>query len=477
MNVFGIDFGTTNSGAVKLSQNADPQHYGDQFGAPLPSIVAIDRATGEAVCGRQVWEGRERYIDSGQYHVIQSVKWKLGKEQVWVTEQRTWSPRDIASFILKQLSNRAAALGIDPITRAVVTIPVDFPAPARTELRLAAESAGINLTTFVTESTAAFMRYLPQLRHCRYVAVFDWGGGTLDISILEIRGGTIFELSTEGMEIAGDEIDLDLARAIHAHVMEQRHSFVPFESMPPADRDNLRTKCERAKCQLSSVNSTDVLLTTYGGAPLHFVADRTWFESLITPHVDLAIDTLTKAINNCRLSFDALDRLVIIGGSSQIRLLQTKLRSDPRFSAALYVSQDAEWDVAHGAAIVELSPGGYETAESIGIVLSDNSFYEIMGCGERMFGRPRELALSLVEDSRQANIVIEKRAQRDSTGSERILEFSVDTLGFDLEQLMLTYNISQDLILKLRAYSTAVGSGDGAGGEYGKLRFAYHTDD
>jgi len=476
MSFFGIDFGTTNSGAVKLAQHADPQHYGDEFGAPLPSIVAIDRATGEAACGRQVWEGRERYIDSGQYHVIQSVKWKLHKEQVWVTEQRTWSPRDVTSFIFKQLSNRAAALGIDPINSAAVTIPVDFPATARTELRLAVEDAGIHLSTFVTESTAAFMRCLPQLRHCRYVAVFDWGGGTLDISILEIRRGTIFELSTEGMEIAGDEIDLDLARAIHARVMEQRHSFIPFESMPPADRDNLRTKCERAKCQLSSVNTTDVLLTSYGGAPLHFVVDRAWFESLITPHVDLAIETLTKAIENCRLSFDALDRLLIIGGSSKIRLLQTKLRRDPRFSAALCVSEEAEWDVAHGAAIVELSPGGYETAESIGIMLSDNSFYEIIGCGERPFDRPRELGLSLVEDSRQANIIIERRSNRDSTGSERMLAFSVDTLGFDLEQLKLTYSISQDLILKVRASSTAMGSRDGAGGEYGKLRFAYNID-
>jgi len=228
---------------------------------------------------------------------------------------------------------------------------------------------------------------------------------------------------------------------------------------------------------LSSVNSTDVLLTSYGGAPLQFAVERPWFESLIAPHVDLAIETLTKAIENSRLSFDALDRLLIIGGSSKLHLLRTKLRSDPRFSAALYVSQDAEWDVAHGAAIVQLSPGGYETAESIGIRLSDNSFYEIIGCGERAFHRARELTLSLVEDSRQANIIIEKRAQRDTTSSERILAFSVDTLGFDLEELRLNYNISQDLVLKVQASSAAMGSRSGAERGYGKLRFAYHIDD
>jgi molecular chaperone DnaK len=473
MSIFGIDFGTTNSGAVKIAEHAEPQHYGDEFGAPYPSIVAIDRATGEAIGGRKVWEGRERYIESGQYHVIQSVKWQLGKDQLWTTEQRTWTPRDVTSFILKQLSDRASAVGIDPINRAAITIPVDFPPNARAELRKAAEMAGIELSTFVTESTAAFMRYLHQLRHCHYVAVFDWGGGTLDISILEIRDGVIFELSTEGMEIAGDEIDLDLAKAIHARVMEERNSAIPFESMAPGDRDNLRTKCERAKCQLSSASNTDVLLTSYGGDPLHFVVEREWFESLVTPHVDLAIETLTKAIEKCRLSFDSIDRLLIIGGSSKIQLLQEKLRADSRFSATLYISKEAEWDVAHGAAIVEQSTGGYETAESIGVLLSDNSFYEIIASGERIFDEPRELALSLVEDSRQANIVIEKRARRDSAASDKILAFSVETLGFDLEELKLNYTISQDLILKIRAFSAAAGERNSIM-EYGKLRFAYH---
>src|SRR5438094_518738 len=133
MSDFGIDFGTTNSGAVKLSEHAAPERYGDEAGGPYPSIVAIDRATGEALGGRSVWENRERYVDSGQYHVIQSVKWKLGTDQMWQTEQRIWTPEDVSSFILKQLSDRASSLGVEPISRAAITIPVDFPPAARVE--------------------------------------------------------------------------------------------------------------------------------------------------------------------------------------------------------------------------------------------------------------------------------------------------------------------------------------------------------
>src|SRR5262249_40243211 len=152
----------------------EPQRYGDEAGAPLPSIVAIDRATGKMVEGRSVWEHRENYRESDNYHLIQSVKWKLGTDLVWQTEAGPLNAQDIASFILSALSQRASALGVEPIRRSAITIPVEFPPAARADLRTAAKRAGIQLSTFITESTAAFMRYLPQLRHSRYVAIFDW---------------------------------------------------------------------------------------------------------------------------------------------------------------------------------------------------------------------------------------------------------------------------------------------------------------
>lgn len=475
MTTFGIDFGTTNSTAVKLIEHGQPQKYGDDAGGPFPSIVAIDRATGDATAGRQVWENRERYADSGNYIVVQSVKSLLAKDEIWTTEAGAWTPLDVASFVLKQLSERAEKLGVEPIRKAAITIPVDFSPRSRQVLRAAAEDAGIEVSTFVTESTAAFVRYLPQLGHCRYVAVFDWGGGTLDVSLLEIRNRTISELSTEVMDIAGDQIDKDLAEAIHTRAMGNRGKSVPMDSMSAVDRDNLRTKCERAKCQLSTVTEFDVLLASYDGAPLQHHVHRDWFESIISPHVDLAIEVLVKAIQKARLSFDALDRVLVIGGSSKLRLLREKLRKDPRLSATLQFSADAEWDVATGAALLEQSPGNYETAESIGVVLSDNSFYEIVKAGESVDNTARQLRLSLVEDARQANITLAKRASTSRNGSvEPFLSFGVDTLGFDLEPIELSYGINRDLVLRVRAESGARGRSSAVQNEYSKLRFTYH---
>src|ERR1019366_3306560 len=106
---FGIDFGTTNSAAIKV-MGGEFQKYGDEAGQPLPSVVALDRATGEATCGREVWRNRGEYRRAGTVHVIESVKWYLGTEQRWPTEVGIWPPEDVAAVVLRQLSARAKAL-------------------------------------------------------------------------------------------------------------------------------------------------------------------------------------------------------------------------------------------------------------------------------------------------------------------------------------------------------------------------------
>jgi molecular chaperone DnaK len=472
---FGIDFGTTNSTAMKLMAG-EFHKYGDEAGQPLPSVVALDRATGEANCGRDVWRNREEYRTSGAVYVIESIKLHLGSDLRWPTEVGVWTPEDVAAVVLKQLSARAKQLGLESIDEAVISIPVDYPAESRRGLRRAAVKAGIHIKTFITESTAALVRHFGRLQHCRYVAVFDWGGGTLDISVLEIRDGRVFELSTEGMDIAGDAIDKDFAQAIHARVMEERREKLPFLSMPSVDQDNLRTKCELAKWQFSKLPVTDILLSAYGGSPLSISVQRDWFESLISPHVDLAIELLTRAIQKAGVSFDAINRLLVIGGSSQLRLLHDKLRNDQRFAASFQSSLDAEWDCAAGAAIIARAPGSHETAESIGILLSDNSFYELIREGEVVLSDARSVSLSLVEDSQQANLILAKRVngQRHITSPESIVEFGVETAGFDLECIDLRYSIDPDLVLKVDASSRALGVRETAR-EYGKLRFAYHV--
>jgi len=483
MSFFGIDFGTTNSTAVNYVPGAPrAQHYGDDAGRPYPSIVAIDRATGHAMSGRSVWEHHDELSQKGQHYIIQSIKRVLGKSQeVWPTEERLWTPEDVAAEILGQLSERAHMLGARRISRAAVTIPVDFPAAARKVLRRAATKAGIEISTFIKEPTAALIRHLPNVKHLHYVGVFDWGGGTLDISILEISNNRIFERATTGRNSAGDDIDLDLAKAIHARIMEQRGESKAFEEMSPQDRDQLRTRCELAKCSLSSRPSAWVLMQSYGARELAIEVDRLWFESIVRGRVDGAIEVLAETVSAVPLSYDELDRLIVIGGSSKLRLLHERLHSDPRFQAKFQPAEDAEWDVAHGAAVVDSLPGGYETAESIGIILSDGTFYTIVRPHERPYESPREAAVALVEDARQANIILARadpgRVNGDASNMARILELGVATAGFDAEAIRVRYSITPDLVFRVEAQSHALGQESTVVREYGNLRFAYQIQE
>ena len=470
---FGIDFGTTNSAASKRIEGLSPQHYGDLAGRPYPSIVAIDKATDEIFSGREVWENRQEYIEGGQYHVIQSVKWFLGTNKTWQTERRRWTPEEVAAEVLKKLSERANAVGLDPITSAVIAIPVNYPAVARAALRRAAAIANIEVESFVTESTACIARHFQDLQHFRYIVVFDWGGGTLDVSVVESSNRRIQELATEGMNIAGDDIDLDIARAIHTRIMDQRGQSIPFELMSSIDRDHLIAKCELAKCNLSGLDATPVLLASYGGKPLQYALEKDLFESIISPHIELAIEVLDKAIQQSGLSYDLVDRIVVVGGSSNLRLLHDRLRSDPRFSAAIVPSGEGEWDVADGAAAIAATSGEYELAENIGIALSDNSFHELIRSGETDFQQQRELTLYLIEDAKQANIIIQRSSEQSIKAPQNILQFGVHSLGFDMEPILVAYEIDKDLVLRIDAHSRSVGGSLPVSREFGMLKFRY----
>ena len=217
MTAFGIDFGTTTSGAVQLL-GGHALTIGDEEGRPLPSIVAIDRASGEAFGGRDAWNRRFELSEHGNYWVIPSIKPYLASDRQWPTNRRVWSPVDVAAFVFQQLTQRQSGA---PISQATVAIPVGMSADARRQLRKAAAIAGIDIQAFVAESTAAIFRYYNEYRHLHRVAVFDWGGGTLDVSVVEFRNSGIFEVGLGGTPTAGNALDHEIALFLHARIMEE----------------------------------------------------------------------------------------------------------------------------------------------------------------------------------------------------------------------------------------------------------------
>jgi len=187
--------------------------------------LVVDKNTGDVQCGREVWEHRERYLSQPhRYHVISSVKTELESPTVVQVLPGEWTKPRLVSQILKHLSERRRRTygGGSGISKATFSVPVGMSPFARRILREAAGIAEIEVTSFVKESTAALVREWDTLRACAYVVVFDWGGGTLDVSVLEIRGDGISELWTKGLASAGIHIDRELAKVVHRRIMHER---------------------------------------------------------------------------------------------------------------------------------------------------------------------------------------------------------------------------------------------------------------
>ena len=210
---FGIDFGTTNSAIVRIEfEHID--RYADDQGLPYPSTIAIDKMTGEVKSrGREAWKKREQLRESCE--IITSVKTHLATDKTWNVGDKTWSPRQVTTEILKGLKERVTGRedGID-MDSAVVAIPIGFDSDKRRELREAASDAGINILNFVSEPTAAVFKHYSEVSKWQKIAVFDWGGGTLDIAIVELNDGNVVELSTLGKRLGGDDIDIKVAECM-----------------------------------------------------------------------------------------------------------------------------------------------------------------------------------------------------------------------------------------------------------------------
>lgn len=171
---FGIDFGTTNSatvGYVVMDQKPEAVKYGDEEGRPIPSVVAIDKTTGAVFTGRDAWDKKMELSESCEY--ISSVKTILDSEQIKTIAGCEWTAVDVASEVFKYLkANVHNRTGID-MEEATVAIPVGFSASKRAKLREAAKKAGIHISSFISEPTAAFFANYNELKSSSVVAIFD----------------------------------------------------------------------------------------------------------------------------------------------------------------------------------------------------------------------------------------------------------------------------------------------------------------
>ena len=196
----------------------------------------------------------------------------------------------------------------------------------------------------------------------------------------------------------------------------------------------------------------------YGGDGLEFAVSQSWFENLVAPFVDRAIRLLKAALHEALLNQQDVGAIIVIGGTSHLKLLHQRLLTEESWKDVVEFSQTPEWDVAHGAAVVSSLPGGYELADSVGLILSDERFHPLVSPGDRAFKGERSISLALVEDVSEANVVIAKQSSNRTETHDPVLQFSVPVGGFDGERVFIDYSITPDLILNIKGRSSTRGT-------------------
>lgn len=464
---FGIDFGTTNSACVAIQEGRKTAvRYTDGYGNPFPSLVIIDRSTGKVYCGRDAWRNREKFSDTCE--VIPSIKTHLGTDKIWRIKGKEWTPEMVAAEVFLGLKNRVSRKGVtDELKSAVVAIPVGFSAKKRAALRNAARMAGIQIKSFVSEPTAALFRHYEEVGFHSKIGVFDWGGGTLDVAVIENRKGRIRELATDSLNLGGDNIDRKLAEWTHDRIVETKGSKVSFEQMPAGDRDKLLASCEQAKRDLTYDEQTEVRIWKYGElGEVNIVVDIDKFSKLITPEIDLAINFFERTLDNARISIEELGCILMVGGSVNLRPFSERIGQ--RWGGKAFYPSESDWSVAHGAASLSVNPGQYYLAQDVGVLMSDGSFFPLVHENDVVqFGNPISFNFALVEDSSTANFIFSEG------NGQRVGSLNVPTFGFFREKIELKTNITEDLILRVVARSQSRSEKTQIEWEYTNLKFNY----
>jgi Fe-S protein assembly chaperone HscA len=371
--IVGIDLGTTYSLVAYWDAEARaPRCIPGPYGTPLcPSVVSLD-TNGNVVVG----EPARRRLLTQPERTIYSVKRLMGRGVADVQDElarfpfridrsseavirvrlgeRAFTPPEISAFILRELKSWADNFFGEPVDRAVITVPAYFNDAQRQATKDAGRLAGLDVLRLVNEPTAAALAYGLHEKQRGLVAVYDFGGGTFDISILKLissAGGDIYQvLATSGdTHLGGDDIDnalLDLARR------EIRDAFgISLDAHPEAVQE-LRKALIAAKHQLSTAKGATVkflLPEQTGGGAWARTISRDEFESLIAPIVERTMAPVKQALADAKLKPEQMDEVVLVGGSTRIPLV--RCRVEQQFSRAPHCELNPDEVVALGAAV------------------------------------------------------------------------------------------------------------------------------
>lgn len=360
--IIGMNLGTTNSCVAVLEGGEPVVIPNPEGGRTTPSVVAFKN--GE----RQVGEIAKRQAITNPNTVI-SIKRHMGTNHKVNIEGKDYTPQEISAIILQHLKSYAESYLGEPVTKAVITVPAYFNDAQRQATKDAGKIAGLEVERIINEPTAAALAYgLDKTDHEEKILVFDLGGGTFDVSILELGDGVFEVISTAGdNHLGGDDFD----QAIIDYLVDEFKKENGIDlSQDKMALQRLKDAAEKAKKDLSGVSSTQISLpfiTAGPSGPLHLdvTLTRAKFDELTAHLVERTMGPVRRALEDAGLSANDIDKVILVGGSTRIPAVQEAVRKETGKEPHKGVNPDEV--VAMGAAI----QGGVISGDVKDIVLLD----------------------------------------------------------------------------------------------------------
>ena len=355
--IIGIDLGTTNSEvAIVVDGNVEVIKIDDH--EQLPSVVGIGEDGGLLVGT----PARNQYVLYPE-RTVRSIKREMGKESSFHMGERDYTPQEISAMILRRLKQAAEAYLGATVTKAVITVPAYFSDAQRQATRDAGAIAGLEVVRIINEPTAAALTYESGHEGNKRILVYDLGGGTFDVSVVNMEGDVVEVVAGHGNnQLGGDDFDDKIVAYIVAHIQSENDIDVQQSSQAMA---RIQRAAETAKITLSSnpyALIEEEYLLEQDGAPVHLSLElsRDDYEKMITPFVDETLDAIHIALKGAKLAVSDLDEILLVGGSTRTPIIAERLESTLNLQPRSELNPDL--CVASGAAIQAAAISGEKTS-------------------------------------------------------------------------------------------------------------------
>ena len=322
--IIGIDLGTTNS-CVAVMEGGQPTVIANAEGArTTPSVVAFTK-TGERLVG----EPAKRQAVTNADKTISSIKREMGSSYKKMIDGKSYTPQEISAMVLQKLKADAEAYLGEKVTEAVITVPAYFNDAQRQATKDAGRIAGLDVKRIINEPTAAALAYGLDNEKEQVIMVYDLGGGTFDVSIIEIGDGVIEVLSTAGdNRLGGDDFDQKIVDYI---VNDFRASNGVDLSVDKMALQRVKEAAEKAKKELSSATTTNInlpFISMNASGPLHLDMNltRAKFDELTSDLVERTSEPVRRALSDAGISAHELNQVLLVGGSTRIPAVQDKVK-------------------------------------------------------------------------------------------------------------------------------------------------------